>query len=474
MDIAERLRTVIANAAIMPAGTGGSVDVYASQNTQIIFDMNGYYAAQSGITLAQGSAAAPSLSFTGDPGTGLFSSGAGTLNLSTGGTSRLQISNGNTNVTGNLDVSGSGIVHGTFGVGPINTPQAERFTIIQPTPNTWSQYLATTGLGAGHSFGLVTAAGTNSQDVSLYARDQAGNPLLMVRGDGNVGIGTANPQGNVHVSSTNTGSTSLTLENLVGQTSRQVILSNYGSAGGGLYWPNQDSANTSSLLGPNLFVLRSTGGLSFSGSSTEEHMRISQDGHVRIGTNTPYEAKFAVNATGGSRAIQGTSFGTGFGVGVSASSDWIGLAAFGSHYAAELDGNVWVTGTITQSSDARLKREVSNLRYGLHEVMHLRPVTWTWKEKPEQGMQVGLIAQEVETVLPELVASEMDAERTKGLNYIGLVPVLIKGMQEQQLQIEAQQEQLTREREHNGKLEERLATLEALLGKISRVGVDQE
>src|SRR5687767_11770517 len=80
--------TVIANAAIMPAGTSGSVDVFASQNTHLIIDINGYYAAQSGITLAQGTAGAPSLSFAGDPGTGIYSSAAGTVNIATG---RLEI-----------------------------------------------------------------------------------------------------------------------------------------------------------------------------------------------------------------------------------------------------------------------------------------------------------------------------------------------------------------------------------------------
>ena len=52
------VQTVIANAAIVPAGTSGSVDVYASQNTNLIIDINGYYAQQSGITLAQGTAPA--------------------------------------------------------------------------------------------------------------------------------------------------------------------------------------------------------------------------------------------------------------------------------------------------------------------------------------------------------------------------------------------------------------------------------
>jgi hypothetical protein len=39
-------------------------------------------------------------------------------------------------------------------------------------------------------------------------------------------------------------------------------------------------------------------------------------------------------------------------------------------------------------------------------------------------------------VLPELVSTGKDAERTKGLNYIGLMPVTIKAIQEQQAQIE--------------------------------------
>jgi hypothetical protein len=70
--------TVIANAAIVPAGTSGSVDVYASQNTNLIIDINGYYAPQTGITLAQGTAGAPSLSFVGNAGTGIYSAVPGT------------------------------------------------------------------------------------------------------------------------------------------------------------------------------------------------------------------------------------------------------------------------------------------------------------------------------------------------------------------------------------------------------------
>jgi hypothetical protein len=101
------LGTVVANAAIVPAGTSGSVDVFVFNNTDLIIDINGYYASQSGITLDQGTASAPSLSFTGDSGTGIFSSGAGTVNIASGGFSRVRVlSNGDLDMTTNLDVGG--------------------------------------------------------------------------------------------------------------------------------------------------------------------------------------------------------------------------------------------------------------------------------------------------------------------------------------------------------------------------------
>jgi hypothetical protein len=91
--------------------------------------------------------------------------------------------------------------------------------------------------------------------------------------------------------------------------------------------------------------------------------------------------------------------------------------------------------------------------------MQFRPVSWTWKQKPEQGVQLGLIAQEVETVVPELVSTDKGPEQTKGINYMGLVPITINAIQQQQAQIEAQQEQ-------NRKLEERLAAVEKLLSTM--------
>ena len=95
---------------------------------------------------------------------------------------------------------------------------------------------------------------------------------------------------------------------------------------------------------------------------------------------------------------------------------------------------VWsVNGTI-QTSDARLKEQITDLNYGLNEVMKLRPVTFRWKQDPSQ-LKVGLIAQEVQEVVPEVVVGNAQND-TLGMNYAELVPVLIKSVQELKKEIE--------------------------------------
>src|SRR5204863_8282055 len=96
---------------------------------------------------------------------------------------------------------------------------------------------------------------------------------------------------------------------------------------------------------------------------------------------------------------------------------------------------VIVPGTFSNPSDARLKTGITNLRYGLSEVMRLRPVTWTWKDRPGGKIGLGLVAQDVKPILPELVEQSMDKDQTLSMNYLGLLPVVIKAIQEQQATI---------------------------------------
>jgi hypothetical protein len=88
-------------------------------------------------------------------------------------------------------------------------------------------------------------------------------------------------------------------------------------------------------------------------------------------------------------------------------------------------------GTI-QTSDARLKENVTDLDYGLDAIMQLRPVSFTWIGHAEQGTKLGLIAQEVQPIIPEVVSVGDDINHTLGINYENLAPVFIKATQQQQ------------------------------------------
>ncbi|MEN8006170.1 MAG: tail fiber domain-containing protein, partial [Candidatus Krumholzibacteriota bacterium] len=59
----------------------------------------------------------------------------------------------------------------------------------------------------------------------------------------------------------------------------------------------------------------------------------------------------------------------------------------------------WVTVyamAVDTPSDRRLKRDIEDLDYGLEELMKMRPVSYQWKEHPEKGRQLGLIAQDLQ------------------------------------------------------------------------------
>ncbi|MBC8052773.1 MAG: tail fiber domain-containing protein, partial [Sphingobacteriaceae bacterium] len=88
------------------------------------------------------------------------------------------------------------------------------------------------------------------------------------------------------------------------------------------------------------------------------------------------------------------------------------------------------------SSDRRLKNNIKGLQYGLGDILKLVPVTYTWvDEKQSKDTQIGLIAQDTKSVIPELVTGD-EQKGTLSINYTELVPVLINAIKEQQKQID--------------------------------------
>ena len=109
-------------------------------------------------------------------------------------------------------------------------------------------------------------------------------------------------------------------------------------------------------------------------------------------------------------------------------------------------------------SDARLKKNIEPIpnSTSLAKVLQLNPVSYKWRKdmvsssffKAHGGeKQIGLIAQEVEDIVPEVMkekkVQDNDKEKWKGLNYSKLTTILIGAVKEQQAQIEKLQERIS-------------------------------
>jgi hypothetical protein len=97
------------------------------------------------------------------------------------------------------------------------------------------------------------------------------------------------------------------------------------------------------------------------------------------------------------------------------------------------------SGAYTALSDINKKKDFEYSNIGLNEVMGLKPTLYRMKSDESEGSkELGFIAQEVKEFIPQAyVENGEDAAKFIGLNYNAIVAALVKGMQEQQSQIES-------------------------------------
>jgi len=137
-----------------------------------------------------------------------------------------------------------------------------------------------------------------------------------------------------------------------------------------------------------------------------------------------------------------------------------GNGSFGSRSDAlvlDYDGNMTIAGTLTESSDRRLKKQIQPLGPGvLGSLGDIEPVRFRFKDERTHpsGTQLGLIAQEVQAQFPALVSE--GASGHLSVSYSKFTAVLLKGLQDQQAKIERLEAKVDR----MDQLESRLAKLE--------------
>jgi hypothetical protein len=234
------------------------------------------------------------------------------------------------------------------------------------------------------------SGGTYSQNSNLFW-DNTNSRL---------GIGITNPEAKIHIKSDVNGTSNMIFENLQGGPNSSAAI----------YLKTRNVAGNADVTG--IITKTKTGGYYFDNNenSTNAFMQFSNylttwmyadgNGKVGIGTTTPQ-----------------------------------------SGYRLHVVDSVYVGGNVSASayttrSDYNLKDDIFDLKYGLNDVLQLQPVEYTYKSNGSK--QLGFIAQDIGTILPEVVSFE----ESMSVNYQAIIPILTKAIQEQQALIKALEQRI--------------------------------
>jgi hypothetical protein len=283
---------------------------------------------------------------------------------------------------------------------------------------------------------------------------------MRIDSNGRVGIGTSNPSNTLHVDSGTADTVALFKSS--GDAKAYIVVKDSGSSGGAFFGAD----GTHTIIG--------TGG-------STERMRIDSAGNVGIGASSPSQmlevhsttnnldtgpvirvsgasdysewatkdtitrlqhVENSADATNGYGKIEfktncassstsptrgGFLWTTGVGsVMAITNTGNVGIGATSPSEKLYVTGNIYATGNITAYSDERIKENINVVPNALDAVDAIRGVTYTRTDTKEDS--VGVIAQEVEALFPELITE--NNEGMKSVNYNGLIGVLFAAVKE--------------------------------------------
>lgn len=287
---------------------------------------------------------------------------------------------------------------------------------------------------------------------------------------GNVGVGTTNPTRKLHISGsgigvqkfkieeTSVGGESMSLGN--GTAASTLAFSNTGD-----FWLGGVANVDNNMLATDadIFIEGATGNTGIGTSTPQAKLNIPNVGTITTGDWTQASLLIGDATTGLAMDFNEiyTKASTGLLVGahsnapilfvtnattkmrVTATGD-VGIGVTVPTEKLHVAGNILASGTIT-SSDIRYKKEVSKLENSSNLLLELNPVSYYFKSQEfkegqfDDRKHFGLIAQDVEKILPNLVYDDNDGY--KAINYTEIIALLIKSNQELQNRIEALERQ---------------------------------
>lgn len=166
---------------------------------------------------------------------------------------------------------------------------------------------------------------------------------------------------------------------------------------------------------------------------TSEVVRINSAGSMIVGASyMTYPLSVEAQSGGGQLALTRSGAVGEFYMGGTTGGTTELYVRSGGSGGVRLDAGA--TGWVS-ASDIRLKNIERTIDNAVESLKGLQTIYYSWKNAQNSKQHIGLIAQEVEECFPEIV-SESSMDGMKGINYTELIPVLIKAIQEQQVQIE--------------------------------------
>ena len=125
----------------------------------------------------------------------------------------------------------------------------------------------------------------------------------------------------------------------------------------------------------------------------------------------------------------------------------VGIGTTTPIHKLDVNGSIRSTTTLVVS-DKRLKKDILPIENALNKILALNGITYNWNKEfdPSKNLDdhnhLGLIAQDVEKILPQVINTESGRLQIKSVSYSDIIPVLIEAIKEQQNQINELKNQL--------------------------------
>lgn len=374
------------------------------------------------------------------------------------------------NITEVIKESGGKIGIGTGATAPVRELEVKGSVQLSSPTGSFILY----GYGSTNDWGLGTDTGQSTRDFNLYNYNTASINLSVNRSTGNVGINNTNPSNKLTV-------VGASLANIIKWTDTVNNTGFLGIRNLGVSIGSDDDLifETGGIIKARLFK---NGNFFVGDSPVDNGNKLRVSGIISSGVSTSIQGQLTLFSTTG--AAEGNIYGrTGGGLMFNTNSNahpiefygsfvrfnskvgigWsnpsanlqvlgnctIGDNTNGTAYIAAFGGAayfgngdsghaLWIYNngnysfTGSNVSDIRAKENINDLNFNATEkVMALQPKSYYMKSDLSQ-IRYGLIAQEVNEILPDLIYGDIEGEDYVGLDYNGIIPVLTKAIQEQQ------------------------------------------